>query len=169
MLITFEYSGDHCALEEIGVVFQGANQPLPRLLNPQCQIKRSPAGIDCRETHAWIAGWLRVTRGLMQRKADLDQRRIRWVCEWNQLLDEFEKRRLLMRERSERHLAHAAQQFCKTRIAFEISTHHESVDEASDQTFGLDFTPRHTRRDADIFSSGQRRKQNVQYCQHCHE
>src|SRR5690242_20221794 len=111
MLITFEYSGDRHALEQIGVIFHRANQPLPGLLNPQRQIKRSAAGIDCRETHAWLAGWLRVTRGLMQRKADLDQRRIRWVCEWNQLLDEFEKRRLLMREGAERHLAHAAQQF----------------------------------------------------------
>src|SRR5215510_9991482 len=106
----------------------------------------------------------------MQRKADLDQRRIRWVWEWDQLLDQFLKWRLLMRKGSERNLSHAVEQFRKRWIALEVITHHESVDEGSDQRFGLDLmTSRHTRRDANIFASGQGGKQNVQDRQHCHE
>ena len=67
------------------------------------------------------------------------------------LLDQLVKRNVLVRERVQAHVPHAAQELAECRIAAEVGPQHEQVDEEADQPLELDAAPvREVRSDDDV-------------------
>jgi len=85
-------------------------------------------------------------RRALQHEHHLKQRVVTETSFAAQFLDELLERQVLMRQRVERHPAHALQQLAKRQLTGQPRAQHERVDEKSDERLGLDLiAPRHRR------------------------
>src|SRR5579875_1938096 len=124
-------------LKEIDVILQITPQTRRALSDVEAQVEFSRPAIDFGEFQRQAGKfeaylWLKV-----EGEEDLKKRRVAEVALRAQLLDQTLEGQLLMGIGTQAGLTHSAQKLCESRIAGQVGTQHQRIDEEADQA--LDF------------------------------
>src|SRR5262245_36973941 len=102
-------------------------------------------------------------REVQQIEHNLEERRVAQVTFWSQRLDQFLEWQILMRVGPERDFTHAPEQRAETQVSGKPCTHHQRVDQKTDQLLSLKaITVRQRNANGDVFLPGIAVKQRLE-------
>ena len=162
-------AADQGGAEEVGAVLDPARETLPPLFQFDRQLELGRAVVRL-EPAGGEAGQGRRRRRLLQHEHRLDERAVIAAAAGLQGLDQLLERQVLVDPGGERRRARPRQQPGEGGIARQVAAQGQQVDEAADQTFGLDpAAVGHRRADQQVVAAGVAREQRLEGGEQDHE